>query len=420
MSRVQPVLRQCERSDPVRHTMSKPTKRTEQRPRRSPQPERPVAKPDSPDIMTSPAKQDEVPKLSLPAANVEKIISYQGFAERVKEDPVDAKDEHLYEVQESALGFVWLTPICFMAVPLALYVSSKEAVDAGLFDGPALLFDMFDNSLLSELARLSTQVDWNVLLAGFLAQLVDGSLGMGFGITSATVLTSWAGVSPLMASSAVHLAQLGTTAVSGVAHHRQGNTDAPTLRHITPAGVVGALIGSTLLSTLPTKPSKLLTASTLFAVGAYVLARFSRAAPTNSEKHAPPAHRAAFLWLLGALGGTVDAMGGGGWGPVATSGLLAEGKIAPSTVIGTVSLSEFFVTVAAVVGFLCTLGTSHAASAMRLDLASTLLAGGLLSAPIAPLLVSRLEPRRLGLLIGAFICFTNGKVLWAALAPRLA
>jgi uncharacterized membrane protein YfcA len=81
---------------------------------------------------------------------------------------------------------------------------------------------------------------------------------------------------------------------------------------------------------------------------------------------------------------------------------------------------RFFVTVSAVVGFLLTLGTSHAPSAMRLDLAATLLVGGLLSAPIAPLLVSRLEPRRLGLLIGAFICFTNGKVLWATLAPRLA
>jgi hypothetical protein len=218
--------------------------------------------------------------------SVDNVMSYKGYAEiyaeLAKKEPIDAKDErqfevvdeHLYEMQNSALGLVWLTPLCFLAVPMALYAST----DAGLFDGPAALFGAFDHSLfdsavvssvVSELARLSTHVDWNVMLAGFLAQLVDGSLGMGFGITSATVLThgptqcphsprsgprcmralltlrgvtwrvhcawrallcvvqvltSWAGVSPLMASSAVHLAQLGTTAVSGYAHHRQGNT----------------------------------------------------------------------------------------------------------------------------------------------------------------------------------------------------
>ena len=87
-------------------------------------------------------------------------------------------------------------------------------------------------------------IPWGVVIAGFFAQLVDGSLGMGYGITSATVLTSCAGLSPTMASGAVHFAQLGTTAVSGFSHARCGNIDRTTLRRLTPAGVVGALLGS--------------------------------------------------------------------------------------------------------------------------------------------------------------------------------
>lgn len=263
---------------------------------------------------------------------------------------------------------------------------------------------------------VSLDLPWGVFLAGFVAQLVDGSLGMGFGITSATVLTTCAGVSPTMASSAVHLAQLGTTAVSGYSHRQCGNTHDGVLRKLTPPGVVGALVGSMLLSSLATKTSKLVSGSVLFAVGAYVLFRFSMQAAADTgggdasaKRAAPPS--AAFLVPLGFVGGAVDALGGGGWGPVATSGLLAEGGLPPAQAIGTVSLSEFFVTVAAVVGFLLVLGPSHAAAgAMRLDLALMLLVGGLLAAPIAPHLVRRIEPRNLGRTVGAFICLTNLRV----------
>lgn len=258
---------------------------------------------------------------------------------------------------------------------------------------------------------------WGVLAAGFCAQLVDGSLGMGYGITSATVLTTFAGLSPTSASSAVHLAQLGTTAVSGYSHRQCGNINDAALRRLTPPGVVGALLGSSLLSSLATKTSKVISGSVLLVVGAYVLFRFaSQSSSAPSADGARTARRsapsAAFLAPLGFVGGVVDALGGGGWGPVATSGLLAEGSLPPATAIGTVSLSEFFVTVAAVLGFVITLGPSHAlGGGMRADLALMLLIGGLLAAPIAPHLVHRMAPRTLGMVVGAFICLTNMRVL---------
>jgi uncharacterized membrane protein YfcA len=261
-------------------------------------------------------------------------------------------------------------------------------------------------------ALVAAEVQWSIALAGFLAQIVDGSLGMGYGITSATVLTSIAGLSPMMASSAVHLAQLGTTALSGYSHKKCGNIEEPTLRLLTPSGVVGALLGSTLLSSLDTSTAKLVSGTTLFAVGMYVLLRFAATADDVSSVDTPRGKPSPFfLAPLGFVGGCVDAMGGGGWGPVATSGLLAEGRLPPSAVIGTVSLSEFFVTVAAVVGF-ALLGPAHAGGdTFRYDLALTLLGGGLLAAPVAPLLVRRVPARRLGMIVGGFICATNVRVV---------
>ena len=205
---------------------------------------------------------------------------------------------------------------------------------------------------------------------------------------------------------------MGTTAVSGLSHHRCGNVDHTTLQRITPAGVLGALLGSTLLSSLATGTSKLVSGSTLLLVGVYVFIRFACASGTSDliDSYGKTSPATRVVAPLGFVGGCVDAMGGGGWGPVATSGLLAEGSLAPNLVIGTVSLSEFFVTVSAVLGFLVVLGPSHAIAA-RIDLAVALLAGGLLAAPLAPHLVQRIEPRRLGMLVGAFICLTNVRVL---------
>ena len=243
-------------------------------------------------------------------------------------------------------------------------------------------------------------------VAGFAAQLVDGALGMGYGITSSTILLL-IGLSPAAASASVHIAKIGTGASSGLAHHQFGNVDWKVVRRIALPGAAGAFIGATLLSALSTESSRPLSSLFLFTLGVYVVVRYLRGGLRALRKGTP---RLRFLIPLGLIGGFVDATGGGGWGPVATPALLADGRLAPNRVIGTVSASEFAVAVAASVGFIFGIGVAG----VRLDYVAALLAGGLIAAPIAAYLVRHLNPRLLGVVVGGFICFTNARVLLSA------
>jgi len=245
-----------------------------------------------------------------------------------------------------------------------------------------------------------------IAIAGLAAQLVDGSLGMGYGLTSSTLLI-FAGLSPAAASASVHLAEVGTTALSGVAHHRFGNVDWHAVRRIAIPGGIGAFLGATLLSSLSTESAKPLASTLLFTLGIYVLLRFLLGKARVQRKGRPGLR---FLAPLGLIGGFVDATGGGGWGPVTTPTLLADGRLAPNRVIGTVSASEFIVALSASAGFFTALG----GEAVRLEFVAALLAGGLIAAPIAAYLVRHLNPRLLGVVVGGFICFTNARVLLTA------
>ena len=243
-------------------------------------------------------------------------------------------------------------------------------------------------------------------VAGFAAQLVDGALGMGYGITSSTILLL-IGLSPAAASASVHIAKIGTGASSGLAHHRFGNVDWKVVRRIALPGGIGAFIGATVLSALSTESSRPLSSLFLFVLGIYVVMRYLAGGLRVLRKGTP---RLRFLIPLGLIGGFVDATGGGGWGPVATPALLADGRLAPNRVIGTVSASEFVVAVAASAGFIVGIG----AAGVRLDYVAALLVGGLVAAPIAAYLVRHMNPRLLGVIVGGFICFTNARTLLAA------
>ena len=245
-----------------------------------------------------------------------------------------------------------------------------------------------------------------VAIAGLAAQLVDGSLGMGYGLTSSTLLI-FAGLSPAAASASVHLAEVGTTALSGVAHHRFGNVDWHAVRRIAIPGGVGAFLGATLLSSLSTESARPLASALLFTLGIYVLLRFLLGKAQVQRKGRPGIR---FLAPLGLIGGFVDATGGGGWGPVTTPTLLADGRLAPNRVVGTVSASEFIVALSASVGFFTALG----GEVVRLEFVAALLGGGLIAAPIAAYMVRHLNPRLLGVVVGGFICFTNARVLLSA------
>ena len=246
-----------------------------------------------------------------------------------------------------------------------------------------------------------------VAIAGLVAQLVDGALGMGYGLTSSTLLIA-TGLTPAAASASVHLAEVGTTAVSGVAHHRFNNVDWHAVRRIAIPGGIGSFIGATFLSSISTEFAKPLASSLLFTLGIYVLLRFLLGKVRVARTGRPGLR---FLAPLGFIGGFVDATGGGGWGPVTTPTLLADGRLAPNRVIGTVSASEFVVAISASVGFFFALS----GQAVRLEYVFALLGGGIIAAPIAAYSVRKLNPRLLGVIVGGFICFTNARTVLGAL-----
>ena len=245
-------------------------------------------------------------------------------------------------------------------------------------------------------------------VVGFLAQLVDGSLGMGYGATSSSLLLA-VGLTPALASASVHLAELGTNAASGLSHWRLGNVDRRLVLRLGVPGAVGAFLGATLLSRLTTAAAAPLMAGILAALGLYILLRFALRPPAVSHERQSP-HRRRFLVPLGFVGGFVDATGGGGWGPVSTTTLLSAGRTAPRTVIGSVDTSELLVTASASVAFVLALGSSG----IDLRIVGVLLLGGLLAAPAAAWLVSRLPARVLGSAVGGLIVLTNAPTIVAA------
>ena len=241
-----------------------------------------------------------------------------------------------------------------------------------------------------------------IAIAGFAAQLVDGGIGMGFGVTSTTLLLFLAGLGPAQASAVVHAAELGTTLVSGFSHWRFGNVDWKIVFSLAIPGSIAAFIGATLLSNLSLEAASPITSTILFIIALNLIWRFSRGRVRRKVSAKP--HRASFLIGLGSLGGIVDATGGGGWGPVTTSTLLAVGKEKPRRVVGTVSAAEFLVTLGATLGFVIGLWEDMVT---HLGAIVALLIGGAIAAPIAAWLVSHLNPIVLGGLVGTAIAALN-------------
>jgi uncharacterized protein len=243
-------------------------------------------------------------------------------------------------------------------------------------------------------------------MVGVLAQLIDGALGMAYGLTSTTMLVA-VGTVPAVASATVHLAELGTTAVSGVSHWRFGNVDWRTVRWMTFPGAVGAFLGAVVLSSLSGDTAKPWVAAILSVLGVYVLFRFLGRRPAGPRPRAGRPLPSGLLAPLGLGAGFLDAVGGGGWGPVGTPTLLASGRMEPRKVIGSVDTGEFLVALGASLGFLISLSWHQ----VPVTLVCLLLAGGLVAAPLAAWLVKRLAPRKLGVIVGAAILLTNARTL---------
>jgi uncharacterized membrane protein YfcA len=251
-----------------------------------------------------------------------------------------------------------------------------------------------------------------IAAAGFAAQLIDGSLGMGYGVSSTSLLLAL-GLTPALASASVHLAEIGTSGISGVAHWRLGNVNWKILLLLGIPGGVGAFLGAVVLSNLSLDAARPWVSVVLLVLGGVILFRFLNARRTRRApaalhdqavtEEAPSRRRAWLLTPLGLFGGFLDASGGGGWGPTTTSTLMAAGRLKPRMIIGTVSGSEFIVSIAASAGFLLALGSEG----IRWDIVAMMLIGGSIAAPISAWLVRHFDDRALGISVGALIIVLN-------------
>ncbi|MBO9873157.1 MULTISPECIES: sulfite exporter TauE/SafE family protein [Xanthomonas] len=233
---------------------------------------------------------------------------------------------------------------------------------------------------------LSETFYWFVLV-GLAAQLVDGALGMAFGLVSSSVLLSL-GLPPAVVSASVHSAEVFTTGASGLSHLALGNVDKRLFLRLALPGMVGGVAGAYVLTQLPGELIRPFVYLYLLALAVLILLRAAgRALPRREVRRVP---------LLGFVAGLLDASGGGGWGPVATSTLLAHGGQARTT-IGTVNAAEFLVTLSISLTFLLTMGVQH------LDIVLGLLVGGMLAAPLAALLVKRVRERWVLVAVGLLV-----------------
>ena len=236
---------------------------------------------------------------------------------------------------------------------------------------------------------------------GFAAQLVDGAIGMAYGLSATTVMLGF-GIPPATASASVHAAEVFTTGISGLSHWRFGNVDWAFVRRLALPGMLGGAVGAYVLTTLPGEAVAPYVSAYLLLMGAWILWKAYRSdRPTSAE---PP------RWLvpLGLGGGFLDAVGGGGWGPMVTSTLLGHGTT-PRFTIGSVNFAEFFVTVTVSVTFLGTVGLE------LWPIIAGLILGGALAAPVAAYAAKAIPDRPLMVLVGSVIVLLSVRGLIRAI-----
>ncbi|NKE45825.1 sulfite exporter TauE/SafE family protein [Roseomonas frigidaquae] len=232
---------------------------------------------------------------------------------------------------------------------------------------------------------------------GFLAQVIDGAIGMAYGLTATSVLVSL-GTHPAVASASVHAAEIFTTGASGFAHWRLKNVDARLLARLALPGIAGGIAGALLASALPMQIIRPLVSAYLLGMGGLILWRALR--PPQSRPGRP-------VTLLGLAGGFLDAAGGGGWGPIVTSTLIGRGDV-PRIAIGSTNAAEFFVALAITIAFFSAIGLELWQAILGLVL------GGVLAAPFAALIARHLPARKLMLLVGVVIMLLSLRNLAAA------
>ena len=238
------------------------------------------------------------------------------------------------------------------------------------------------------------------IAVGFVAQLIDGALGMAFGVISTTLLVSL-GVPPAAASAGVHAAETFTTAASGASHILHRNVNWRLFLRLAIPGVIGGVLGAYVLTQVSAEAARPFVLAYLASIGVYLVWRGVYYPPT----HRPP----KIVEPLGLAGGFLDAAGGGGWGPVVTGNLLVQGA-EPRRTIGTVNTTEFIVTATISATFIATLGW-----AMFTVATVGLLVGGVLAAPFGAMVAKRARPRVLLIFVGSVLTLSGAYGVWSVL-----
>lgn len=240
------------------------------------------------------------------------------------------------------------------------------------------------------------------ILIGFAAQLVDGAVGMAFGVIMNTLLVGVLGVPPALASQRVHVVECFTTFTSSISHLLHRNIDWKLFFRLLVPGLIGGVTGAYLLSNIDAGFIKPFVLAYLTLIGIYLLVR--------GLLYPPQPREAKYVAPLGLVGGFLDAAGGGGWGPVVTSNLLVQGA-EPRKVVGTVNSVEFFLTVAVSATFIFHLGIADLAGATL-----GLLIGGVLAAPLGAFAARHFPAKWMLVLVGIVLTLTSGYGVWAAIA----
>jgi uncharacterized membrane protein YfcA len=232
-----------------------------------------------------------------------------------------------------------------------------------------------------------------IVLVGFLAQMIDGSLGMAYGVSSTTFLTT-IGVPAKVASASVHTAEVFTTLLSGISHWKMKNVDWAIFKRLVLPGVIGGALGAYVLVSFPGDLISPVVSVYLLIMGIVVLLRGMRGVTRTLMK-------GNTLVPLGFAGGFFDAVGGGGWGPIVTSTMVASGH-PPRYTIGSVNTAEFFITIVQSMTFAVFLGVGE-----YWKYIAGLAAGGVIAAPLAAYLCKRVSDKKLLLIVGALIVILN-------------
>ena len=245
--------------------------------------------------------------------------------------------------------------------------------------------------------HLDKNFHW-MLLAGFLAQMVDGALGMGYGVTSTAILLS-TGISPAAISGSVHTSEVFSSAASGYSHYRFGNVNKKLFKALVIPGVIGAAVGAVFLVYIGDEYGNLIrpvvAVYTLLLGIKFIINAFMEMKPQKKFRH---------YRLLASVGGFLDSFGGGGWGPIVTSTLINNGR-SHKYVVGSVSLTEFFITLASAFTFFTLIGVSH------WQIIIALMLGSFIAAPLAAKLAGKLPKKTAYFLLGILVIIWSVRIL---------